>query len=212
MLHIYRFVFNPFEVNSYLVSNESGDSILFDAAADGPEDFELFDRFLSEKSLRLIAIINTHAHVDHLPGLNYLIQKYSIPFYLHRDDVFLLEQAELQGLAFGFDIQSPSPPDEYLEEGDRVDLGGEKLEVLHVPGHSPGSLVFYSGESGFLISGDVLFHSSIGRSDLPGGDQEQLVNGIKEKILTLDEDLVVYPGHGPSTTIGHEKRFNPFLK
>lgn len=212
MLHIHRFVFNPFEVNSYLVMHDDGDSILFDAAAGTRDDFEQIDKFLKGKGLKLVSIINTHAHVDHLPGLNHLRTQYSVPFYLHREDEFLLQNAEIQGLAFGFDIQTPSPPDGYLENGDRIDLGGEKLEVLHVPGHSPGSLVFYSDESGFLISGDVLFHSSIGRSDLPGGDQELLVNGIKEKLLTLDEAIVVYPGHGPSTTIGHEKRFNPFLK
>ena len=212
MLSIQRFVFNSFEVNSYLVFNNEGGTVLFDAAGSNQQEFDLLDKYLVRNKLNLLAIINTHAHVDHLPGLHYLCKKYEVPFYINKEDEFLLQQAEIQGLAFGFDIDKVPVPGGYLSEGDVVEIGSEKMDILHVPGHSPGSLVFVSKESGFLISGDVLFYGSIGRTDLPGGDHDVLIKGIREKLLVLDDSMKVYPGHGPATTIGQEKRINAFLQ
>jgi hydroxyacylglutathione hydrolase len=211
MIKIKTFAFNPFQVNTFVVYDDSLDCVIIDAACYQEEEFEKFFDFISEKSLRPVAVLNTHGHVDHLTGTRSVCEKYGINLFMHKDDQFLLENAVAQGRAFGFDIETPPLPESWLKDGDKFNFGKSEVIAWHAPGHSAGSLIFYSAEAKFLITGDVLFDGSIGRTDLPGGDYEQLINSIKTKILVLPRDTRVLPGHGPETSVGKEMDFNPFL-
>ncbi len=211
MSEIKIFQFNPFQVNTYVVSDASRECVIIDPACQDGKEREMLSSFIDGHQLQPVYVLNTHAHVDHLPGVDYCIKKYGIPFLLHRDDNVLLEQAVNQGLMFGFDIEKPPVPDKFLSEGDILAYGLSALEVLHVPGHSPGSVVFKNSRENFLITGDVLFNGSIGRTDLPGGNYDALIKGIRNKLMILDDNYAVYPGHGPSSTIGMERKHNPFL-
>lgn len=212
MSRIKSFVFNPFQVNTYLISDDSGQCIIVDPACANESEARNLQRSLDEENLMPVFLVNTHAHVDHLPGVNWFREKYKIPFLMHRDDEFLLQSAVQQGQLFGFNLDQPAAPDRFISEGDILTFGHTRLDVLHVPGHSPGSVVLKNEDDRYLVTGDVLFDGSIGRTDLPGGDYETLVRGIKEKLLILGDDYLVYPGHGPSTSIGREREHNPFLR
>ncbi|HYW96403.1 MAG TPA: MBL fold metallo-hydrolase [Bacteroidales bacterium] len=212
MQDIKTFVFNPFQVNTYLLSDDSGECIIVDAACATDEETGRLTDYIKEHKLTPVMLVNTHAHVDHLPGVTRLREAFKIPFLMHKDDTFLLNRAVEQGQIFGFEMVQPGDPDRYIEEGDTITFGATILEILHVPGHSPGSVVLKNTHQQFLVTGDVLFAGSIGRTDLPGGDYETLTGGIKNKLLTLNDEYVVYPGHGPSTTIGQEREHNPFLR
>lgn len=211
-MNIEKFVFNPFQVNCYIVYDDTGDCLIIDASCNDKTEKEKLVLFISERDLNPVMILNTHGHVDHLSGNTFLAEKYSIPLAIHRDDLFLVRNAVQQGLIFGFDIDEPPDPSVFLQEGEDVYFGNSGLNVFHAPGHSPGSVVFYSLEGKFLITGDVLFAGSIGRTDLPGGNYNVLMKSIKEKIILLPDDTLIYPGHGPASTIGNEKLNNPFLK
>jgi hydroxyacylglutathione hydrolase len=212
MLKLKSFVFNPFQVNSFVLSDESGDGIIIDACCENEEEYAALESYLALNGLNLKMLINTHGHVDHLLGIKYFKEKYKIPFKMHRDDDFLIEGSVEHGRIFGLNLSQPPHPDDYLDEDVALFNEEDELKIIHVPGHSPGSLVFYSPKQNFLIAGDVLFAGSIGRTDLPGGDYDTLINGIKSKLLCLPSDCIVYPGHGPSTTIADEKLNNPFLQ
>ena len=211
MMNIEQFVFNPFRVNCYVLYEQSGDCIIVDPSVSDKSEQDLFTRFIENKSLRPLMIINTHGHVDHVAGIEFLKDKYAIKAGIHRDDLFLLNNAVEQGLFFGFRIKKPPSPDFYVEHNQIVSLTDSKLEIRHAPGHSPGSVILYSRSDNFVITGDVLFEGSIGRTDLPGGDYNTLLNSIKMEILSMPDETKVYPGHGPSTTVGDERRKNPFL-
>jgi hydroxyacylglutathione hydrolase len=157
-------------------------------------------------------LVNTHGHIDHIAGNRFILSTYKIPLAIHGQDSFLLGRAQHFADLFAFDTEVSPGPDQILEEGDEVRFGNSVLSVFHIPGHSPGSIVLYSKESKLMISGDVLFNGSVGRSDLPGGNHKNLVKGITEKLMILPRDTVVYPGHGPATTIGLEYDTNPFLQ
>ncbi len=211
MTKIKIFVFNPFQENTILLYDETKECVIIDAGCNEEHEFEKIDAFIEENKLILKSIINTHCHIDHIMGNSYLVNKYKIPSIAHKDDMPLLERSNDMALAFGFDVQEPPVPNKFVEEGDEIKFGNTILQILHVPGHSPGSIILYNDQEKFMIVGDVLFAGSIGRTDLPGGDHETLISGIKEKIFSLNEDVVVYPGHGESTTIGHEKSTNPYF-
>lgn len=212
MIKIEKFVFNPFQVNAFVLYTESGECFIVDASCQGDGEIKVLEDFIHENNLIPRAVINTHGHVDHLPGAKYFTEKYQIPFYLSEEDEFLVKGAVEYGAVFGFYLEQPPLPDKHLKEGEVLSLGDNEISLIHVPGHSPGSIVFYMRNEKILITGDVLFAFSIGRTDLPGGNYSQLINGIKEKLLILDDDIVVYPGHGPATTIGQERKMNPFLQ
>jgi glyoxylase-like metal-dependent hydrolase (beta-lactamase superfamily II) len=196
----------PLQSNSYLLADEvTGEAALFDP---GMESEPVAD-VLARERLTVTAIINTHGHFDHVFGNAYFKAKTGAPLLMHRADLDLVKRLEEQSLYFGFRA-TPSPlPDRFLEEGDEVRVGGIRLRVLHTPGHSPGGICLVTDGTAFV--GDTLFAGSIGRTDLPGGSAETLLTSIREKLLTLPDDTVIYPGHGPATTIGHERRHNPFL-
>jgi hydroxyacylglutathione hydrolase len=211
MISIKTFVFNPFQVNTYLLFDESGECIVIDAGNYLPEEHQQLHRFFREKLLRPVRLINTHGHIDHIFGNSWFLKEYGLKTEIHPSDEPLLKGAKEYGKIFDIDLDTPPPVSNYLHEGDRIGFGNSSVTCIHVPGHSPGSLVFYSDEQAFAIVGDVLFQGNIGRTDLPGGDYTTLINGISEKLLTLDDSVMVYPGHGSQTTVGNEKRYNPFF-
>lgn len=212
MLKLKSFVFNPFQVNSFVLSNASNECVIIDAACSNEEEFSRLESYITQNNLNLKMLVNTHGHVDHLLGIKYFKDKYNLPFKMHKDDAFLIETAVDHGRLFGLNVQQPPLPDDFLSEKEVLFPGEDEIQIIHVPGHSPGSLVFYSARQNFLIAGDVLFAGSIGRTDLPGGDYEVLIEGIKKKLLKLPGDCKVYPGHGPSTSIEDEKMYNSFLQ
>ncbi|MBA7511316.1 Hydroxyacylglutathione hydrolase GloC [subsurface metagenome] len=212
MITIKTFVFNSFQENTYIVFDETNSCVIIDPGMNTEvEEKELHD-YISEHKLIPEAIVNTHCHVDHVLGCNCVKNTYEVPFYAHESEKILIDGAKAFAEFFGMKIEQPLHPDYYLQDGSRFTFGESELEILHVPGHSPGSLVFFSKTANIAITGDVLFKGSIGRTDLPGGNLNLLIDGIKSKLLTLPPEVAVFPGHGPHTTIGHEHDTNPFLK
>ncbi|WP_186575792.1 MBL fold metallo-hydrolase [Aquibacillus kalidii] len=196
----------PLGTNCYLVYQQD-DAVIFDPGGDSEKLISL----ITELGVIPLSICLTHAHFDHIGAVDEIRDYYNIPVYVQQSEANWLENAELNGsLIFQMGKISCKPAEYFLEEG-VTKIGRFSFEVRHVPGHSPGGVVFIFHENKFVIGGDSLFHSGIGRSDLPGGNMEQLLQSIKEKLLTLDDDYVVYPGHGPETTIGNESKNNPFL-
>ncbi len=211
MLQIESLAFNSFQVNTYMVWEESGKCLVVDPAFQTPGEIALFDRWIEEKGLNVAGQINTHCHVDHLLGVRHIKIRYGLPFRAHRDEEKNIRQAPLMGEVFGLKLEPLEGIDQMVKDRDSISVGHSKLEAILVPGHSPGSLAFYAPESGFVITGDALFQGSIGRTDLPGGDYDQLIRSIHTRVLVLPPETVVYPGHGPASTIGRERQENPFL-
>lgn len=211
MIKVKALVFNPFQENTYLLSDETNECIIMDAGCYTDQEFDLLVNYLQKNGLKPVKLVNTHCHVDHVLGIRKLIEKYNIPFEAHPDEDQIISEAVTHGRVFGFNVVQPPFPTKYLREGDEVKFGNSSLKVLEAPGHSPGSIALYSPESNFVVTGDVLFKGSIGRTDLTGGDYDQLISNIYKKLLSLDHSTVVYPGHGPATTIGEEIMTNPFL-
>lgn len=212
-MKVAKFVFNMFSVNTYVIWNENTlDALIIDPGMINADDEKTFSDFVSENKLNITGIINTHFHIDHTFGCDYVKSRYNVPVSGHRADLILASRRAEQARMFGLSNNiGPLLIDNELNEGDILNLGDEKIHILHVPGHSPGSLVYYIPESGIILSGDVLFRQSIGRTDLVQGDYNQLINGISSKLLTLPAETVVLPGHGPATTIGDETTHNPYL-
>jgi hydroxyacylglutathione hydrolase len=211
MVKVEKFVVNPLQENTYVVSDETGECILVDPGFYFEEEQDEIREYLSNNNLKPVYIANTHCHFDHIMGVEFIRKIYNIPFITHRADAFWVERAVDQGQMFGFDIERVQAPDSYFEEGDELKFGKTSFRIIHIPGHSPGHTVFYFENNNFLIAGDVLFYGSIGRTDLPGGDYQELISNITNKLLQLPEETTVYCGHGPDTTIKNEKAFNPFL-
>lgn len=211
MLEIKKFVVNPLQENSFVVSDDTGDCILVDPGFYFEEEREEVKEYISTKGLKPVMIANTHGHFDHIMGVDLIRKAYHIPFKLHPGDVYWIERAAEQAAMFGFEMDPVEAPDVLINERDTLDFGRSSLSILHVPGHSPGHVVFYSEPDGILIVGDVLFYGSIGRTDLPGGDHQTLISGIREKLFRLPGDTKVFCGHGPETTLAFEKSSNPFL-
>lgn len=212
-MNVSRFTFNMFGVNTYILwDNISKEAMIIDPGMVDDEERNIIDDFIEKNRLNIKHLVNTHMHIDHSFGISYMLQKYGLKLSCNFADQFLAERLMEQARMFGL-LMSINELKINLElnDGDKLTLGDEELQILLVPGHSPGSIVIYAPESSFLISGDVLFKSSIGRSDLPGGNYQQLIDAINEKLMTLPDDTVVYPGHGPETTIGKEKINNPYL-
>ncbi len=212
MIKIETFVFNPFQENTYVLSDPGGECIIIDAGCEDPAEKEELAAHLEENGLTPVKLVNTHCHVDHILGVAYLAEKYSIPFYFHSGEKALFAHSKNQADMFGLELELPPEPEGFLNDGDKIQFGESTVELIHIPGHSPGGILIHDPVGKNLISGDVLFQNSIGRTDLPGGDHNSLIDGIREKLWGLDPDTIVYPGHGPTTTIGYEKESNPFLK
>jgi glyoxylase-like metal-dependent hydrolase (beta-lactamase superfamily II) len=213
MITIETLVFNHWQENTYILHDETGEAVLIDCGVFFEEEGKKLIDFVEKKGLKLVKQLNTHLHIDHVLGNQFMKDEFNLLTCAHKDDEFLLAEAPNYAVRLGLEnVVEPPKMGETIKEGDVIKFGNSELKVLHVPGHSPGHVVFYNAEQKFVIAGDVLFRESIGRTDLPYGNYEQLIGGIKEKLLILDDDVEVYPGHGPSTTIGHERNNNVFLK
>lgn len=211
MLKLKHFVVNDFGVNAFVIYDETGDAVIIDGAVNSEYEIsKLFD-FINNTGLDLKYILNTHGHLDHICGNSYLKSQYNIPILMNSNDNFLVETAMSQAAMYGFRMEMPPKADRTINEEDIIKFGNSELIAIHVPGHSPGSIAFYNPESNVVFTGDALFAGSIGRTDLPGGNHQQLLNSISEKLFVLPADTLVFPGHGPQTSIREEKKHNPFF-
>ncbi|HDR88975.1 MAG TPA: MBL fold metallo-hydrolase [Bacteroidetes bacterium] len=211
MIHIRTFVFNPFGENTFVLYDDTLECAVVDAGCMDPGEEKELEQFIREQKLKPVLLLNTHCHVDHVAGNGFMKRKYGLLAHCHETDAFLLKDAVAHARMFGLETENPPEPGEFIREDERIRFGETSLQVIHVPGHSPGSVVFYSADDHILLAGDVLFKGGIGRTDLPGGDHRALLKNIREKLFSLPGDTVVYPGHGPATTIGTEKTSNPFF-
>ena len=211
MFQLKAFTFNPLQENTYLLYNEQKDAILIDPGCYEESEKDELHHFISEHQLNLRYLLNTHCHLDHVFGNLWVYQKFETPLHLHENEKKVLEAAPVSGLMWGLPFEVYQGPLLPLLPGNKICLGEDCLEILFTPGHSPGHLSFYCSKQHFILSGDVLFRESIGRTDLPGGDMKTLLQSIQTQLWPLPNQTIVYSGHGPSTTIGHEKKHNPFL-
>jgi glyoxylase-like metal-dependent hydrolase (beta-lactamase superfamily II) len=204
---IKTFEVSPFMTNCYLVgSDKTREAVVIDPG----DSIDWIIESAEKDNLKITKILNTHAHIDHVAGVKEMKEMLKIPFYLHKEDEHFLPNLPQHGIMFGWHVEGYPEVDEYLNDGDIIECGDISISVLHTPGHSPGGVCFVAGKN--VFAGDTLFAGSIGRTDLPGGSYHILINSIHQKLMTLDEDFAVYSGHGPSTTIGTEKKSNPFLQ
>lgn len=210
MLEIRSLVFNGFQENTYVLYDETKSCVIIDPGCYDPYEKEELTELIAHHELTVTAILNTHGHIDHVLGNSFVRDKYKVKLYISAVDEPVMRAVKAYAGNYGFPQYQEALPDAYLKEGDVFTFGNQKLKVLFVPGHSPGHLAFYNEENKIVIGGDVLFRNSIGRTDLPGGNFETLIQSIHQKLFTLPDDVTVYPGHGPETTIGYEKRTNPF--
>lgn len=211
MLQIKVLTYNPVQENTYLVFNENKECIIIDPGCYFDNEKEELTVAIENNNLRPVMLLNTHCHLDHVFGNKFISEKYNLTLHLHKEEEQMLKMAPASGLMFNLPFDNYAGEFIFLNEGDIIALGTDKLEVIHAPGHSPGSVCFYCKEQKFIIGGDVLFNNSIGRTDLPGGSHEVLLKSIREKLFLLPDDVTVYSGHGVDTTIGYEKKTNPFL-
>ena len=210
MLHIQVFTFNPFQENTYVLYDETKESVIVDPGCYEEEEKKELADFIASNHLTVTRLLNTHCHIDHVLGNAFVKEKFKTKLYTHRNDEPVLRAVSAYAPNYGFHLYQETTPDAYLEEGDEIAVGNQKYEVLFVPGHAPGHVAFYNRKEKVVIGGDVLFQNSIGRTDLPGGSLDTLINSIHQKLFTLPDDITVYPGHGPKTTIGFEKLTNPY--
>ena len=211
MLQIKSFQFSPIQENTYLLYNEFNDCIVIDPGCYFDEEKDKLAAFIYDNNLNPVMLLNTHCHLDHVFGNKMVAEKYNLTLQLHENEKAVLAFAPTSGLMYDMPFDNYEGDFILLNEGDFIKLGTDELKILFTPGHSPGSLSFYCQKDKFVISGDALFKNSIGRTDLPGGNHEQLIKSIKQNLLTLPNDTVVYSGHGPATTVGEEKVGNPYL-
>ena len=210
MIHIDTLTFNPLQENTYVVYDDNGDCMIVDPGCyETYEQQELKDH-ISKKNLNVKLLVNTHGHVDHVLGNYFVKETYKVPFHIFHLDLPTLQSVNAYATNYGFNRYNPAQPDHLLKEGDVVSVGTMNFEIWFVPGHAPGHIAFINKEAKVCISGDVLFRNSIGRADLPGGNFNTLINSIQQKLFTLDPETIVYPGHGPVTTIKYEKLHNPY--
>ncbi|MFK7807183.1 MAG: MBL fold metallo-hydrolase [Saprospiraceae bacterium] len=212
MALVAKFTFNPFQENTYVVYDDSGECIIFDPGCFTAEEKNQLSTFISANNLKPVRLINTHCHLDHVFGNKYVSETYELGLEIHEGELPVLQAVPQACALYGLPQPEPSPaPSNFLKEGTTLTFGNTKMEILFTPGHSPASISFYCAESNFVIAGDVLFRESIGRTDLPGGDFKTLIGAIKSELYPLGDEVRVYSGHGEDTTIGHEKKSNPFL-
>ena len=211
MLKIKSFVFSPIQENTYLLYNEFKQAVIIDPGCYFPEENDVLKAFITQSELLPQMLLNTHCHLDHVFGNKFVAETYGLTLQLQEKEKRMLDLAPASGLMYNMPFDNYQGDFIYLKEGDAVFLGDDELTVIEAPGHSPGHICFYCSKQNFIISGDVLFNRSIGRTDLPGGNHQLLLKNIREKLFVLPDETVVYSGHGPITTIGEEKKENPFL-
>jgi glyoxylase-like metal-dependent hydrolase (beta-lactamase superfamily II) len=212
-MYVKAFTFNPFQENTYLIYDETLEALIIDAGCIFDQEKQALLQYINEYHLELKRVINTHLHLDHQFGNRFLFDNFGIKPEAGAEDEFLLENVVAQARSFGFQMEEEAQPlGAYIIENQEIKFGNTVLKSLHVPGHSPGSFAFYSEKENVIFVGDVLFKDSIGRTDLVKGDYKTLRLSIKNQLLPLPDSVIVYSGHGSSTTIGDEKRNNPYLQ
>ncbi|MGZ3873299.1 MAG: MBL fold metallo-hydrolase [Mucilaginibacter sp.] len=211
MANVQSFVNNPYQENTYILYDESGECAIIDPGMETATEQNAVVNFIRANNLKPVLLLNTHCHIDHVLGNKFIFDQYGLKPKFHEGELPLLEAVAAYAPSAGMRYELSPLPDEYLLETGRIRFGNTELVLLFAPGHSPAHLCFYDAVANLLIGGDVLFRNSIGRSDLPGGNFNQLIDSIEQKLFALPDDCTVYPGHGPETTIGYEKVTNPFL-
>jgi hydroxyacylglutathione hydrolase len=211
MFTVKAFTFSPVQENTYLLFNETGETIVIDPGCYFDTERDVLQTFITQNKLEPKLLINTHCHLDHVFGNKWIHETWGLLLHIHQKEKHVLDFAPASGLMWDLPFDNYNAELVYLEEDGKLQLGTDELELIFAPGHSPGHLCFYCRRQGFLIGGDVLFKESIGRTDLPGGNHATLINSIKTKLFVLPDETVVHSGHGPVTTIGYEKKHNPFL-
>jgi hydroxyacylglutathione hydrolase len=211
MITVQSFTFNPIQENTYVLYDESRECVIIDPGCyDAAEQAEL-SAFIEKNGLKPVRLLNTHCHLDHVFGNAFVAEHWKLGLEIHKKDLPVLDALIPTAKLYGMHAEPSPPPSAYLDEGDLVAFGNSSLEIAFTPGHSPGSISFFSRPDKFIIAGDVLFFGSIGRTDLPGGDYQTLIDSIKNKLFPLGDDMKVYSGHGPATNVGYERANNPFL-
>jgi glyoxylase-like metal-dependent hydrolase (beta-lactamase superfamily II) len=211
MIQLKQFVFNPFQENTYIVFDETKECVIVDAGCYSSNEQSELVSFINSNNLKPIFAINTHGHVDHVLGNQFVKENFNVKIVGNAEDLMLIQSAVTHALMYGLSIDDVPSIDIMVNQGDKVKFGNSVLDVIHTPGHSPGGICLFSKAGNFILAGDTLFKASIGRTDLPGGNYDELINSISTRIIPLGDDVVVYSGHGDSSTIGWEKQNNPFL-
>jgi len=212
MFTIEVFTFNPFQENTYVLYNEKGHALIIDPGTYFPAEAQTMKDFILRRGLEPVGLLNTHCHLDHVFGNAWVAAAHNLIPQIHLDEQPLHDGSQAIASQYGLDFEPYTGTFSYINEGDIISMDDDQLVAILVPGHSPASLAFYCQQQDFVISGDALFYESIGRTDLPGGNHQQLLHSIKEKLFNLPSETIVYPGHGPKTSIQHERQHNPFLK
>ncbi len=211
MITIKSFAFNPYQVNTYILQDETGECIIIDPGMSGQQEKNVLDDYILDNNLKVVKLINTHAHIDHITANDYVSKKYGVELSAHEKGKPFLNEAQSYASSLGLEMDGIKEVDVFLNDGEFVVFGNSKLKVLYTPGHADGSICLYSEADKFVITGDVLFRESIGRTDLETGNYDLLQKSIWEKLFTLPGETTAYPGHGPETQIGYEKLHNPFV-
>lgn len=212
MISIHSFTFSPIQENTYVLFDETKECVIIDPGCYDSFERSTLEDFISKNELHPVKLLNTHCHLDHIFGNAFVCEKYKLKPEFNKLDQPVFDAFKASASMYGLNADPSPPAGNYLKEGDVINFGTSSLEIVFTPGHSPGSITFYNRAEKFMIAGDVLFYGSIGRTDLPGGNYETLISSIKTKLFPLGDDLKVYSGHGPETSIGFEKKNNPFLK
>ena len=202
---------NPYQVNTYILFDETGECVIIDPGMDVQAEKDAFNGFIADNKLTPVKLLNTHSHIDHILANDYVSEKYKLKLAAHDEGGVFVNEAMVYASTFGMSMSGVKQIDEFLKDGDIVEFGSSKLKVLYTPGHADGSICFYSEADGIIVTGDVLFRESIGRTDLKTGNYDLLQKSIWEKLFTLPDDTIAYPGHGPETKIGFENIHNPFV-
>lgn len=211
MSRIHKFTFNPFMENTYIVSDETKQCVIIDPGCSNDRERTELAEEIEVQGLEPVRLLNTHCHIDHIPGNKFIHDRYGLLPEIHEAELSWLRSATEYGKMFGFPLEASPLPKVFLNEGDIISFGNTTFSILFTPGHSPGSISFYNENEGYVLSGDVLFYGSIGRYDLPGSDGNTLYDSLTRKMMALPDQVKVYSGHGPETTIGHERSNNPFI-
>lgn len=211
-MEIKVFHFNPIVVNTYIISDETNEAIIVDPGNCRSYEDEQIKAYVLSKNLKIKYIINTHPHVDHVAGNGWCVAEYKAPVCMHKAGLPIYEKSYAYAVAFGMSIDSLPNPDKYLNDGDELSFGNTSFSILYTPGHCDGSICLVFADSKIVLTGDLIFENSVGRSDLPTGNETVLMQSIKEKIFALDDDFVILSGHGDKTTVGQEKKMNPYIR
>jgi|AntRauTorckE5430_2_1112549.scaffolds.fasta_scaffold12412_2 glyoxylase-like metal-dependent hydrolase (beta-lactamase superfamily II) len=214
MAEVLKHTFNPFQENTYIVYDDTSECIIFDPGCFSDEEKATIKKTIEKHDLKPVRLINTHCHIDHVLGNQFIMDTYGLELEMHKGEIPVLEAAPQSAIMFGLPVPPgdfAGKPGRFIEAGEDITFGNTTLKSLFTPGHSPASLSFFCAADRFLIAGDVLFFGSIGRTDLSGGDFDTLIRSIQSELFPLGDDVTVYPGHGPETNIGYEKQHNPFL-